>query len=168
MKVAILSESTADEAAVKILLDAIFGEETEIASYRVRLRSGGWSPILTEFPRIVRAVYYAAEADAIAVVLDSDDTAIHKPEHGENPESKCRLCELVQIFKGEEIRPMPGREMIDAAIGLAVPAIEAWLLCGVNRHIGEASWERWLLNRQNCNYNRKSLKSELYGTERPS
>jgi hypothetical protein len=26
------------------------------------------------------------------------------------------------------------------AIGLAVPAIEAWLLCGVDPHITEAAW----------------------------
>ena len=168
MKVAILSESSADEAAVKILIDGLLQTETELTPYRVALRSGGWSSVIKNLPRIISAVYYYMDADAIAVVLDSDDTAIHKPEHGERVEPQCRLCEIVQIFKDEQIRPMPGRAMLDAAMGLAVPAIEAWLLCGVNPRVGEASWERWLLNRGKRDYDRKSLKRELYGTERPS
>jgi hypothetical protein len=134
----------------------------------VALRRDGWASVIKNLQRTIRAVYYYTDADAIAIVIDSDDSPVHKPEHEEKTEPKCRLCEIVQILAGEKIKPVPGRAMLKEAMGLAVPALEAWLLCGVNPRVGEASWERWLLTRGKREYDRKSLKRELYGTERPS
>jgi hypothetical protein len=62
-----------------------------------------------------------------------------------------------------------GRPALKAAIGLAVPAIEAWLLCGVNPHVTEAAWINGLKEmRGRMPYTKAGLKQELYGTAHPS
>ncbi len=43
MKIAVVSESPADEAAIKILVDAIIGSESELFS--LRTRPNGWTKI---------------------------------------------------------------------------------------------------------------------------
>jgi hypothetical protein len=53
MKLAVISESPADEAAIKILVDAIVGEETELVP--LRLRPGGWPHVLQLLPPIIKA-----------------------------------------------------------------------------------------------------------------
>jgi hypothetical protein len=57
--------------------------------------------------------------------------------------------------------------MIKTAIGLAVPAIEAWYRCGLDPHVNEATWARKLKS-EKVVYTRRSLKFRVYGTERPS
>jgi hypothetical protein len=55
------------------------------------------------------------------------------------------------------------------AIGLAVPAIEAWLLCGVDSHITEAAWINGLKEKPGAMpYSKGGLKRQLYGTSHPS
>jgi hypothetical protein len=53
------------------------------------------------------------------------------------------------------------------AIGLAVPAAEAWYLCGRDEQVGEAGWnaER---EAGRMPYTRRELKLRVYGTERPT
>ncbi|HUG11583.1 MAG TPA: hypothetical protein VMM36_11245, partial [Opitutaceae bacterium] len=60
-----------------------------------------------------------------------------------------------------------GRARLHTAVGLAVPAIEAWLLCGKEERVTEDAWTRgqesgWLP------YTRRELKHLTYGTVRPS
>jgi hypothetical protein len=56
------------------------------------------------------------------------------------------------------------------AIGLAIPTIEAWLLCGVDSHVTEAAWINGLKEdrRDRMPYTKGSLKRQLYGTSHPS
>ena len=55
------------------------------------------------------------------------------------------------------------------ALGLAVPAIEAWLLCDVDSHVTEAAWANGLKDeRGRMPYTKKGLKQQLYGTSHPS
>jgi hypothetical protein len=75
MKIAVVSESPADDAAVKILVDAIVGQETELVG--VRVRPGGWPQVLALLPNIITALHYRAEADSLAVIVDSDDSSLH-------------------------------------------------------------------------------------------
>ena len=52
-------------------------------------------------------------------------------------------------------------------IGVAVPAIEAWYLCGRDPAVSEARWvEAQAHGRQP--YSRAELKWRVYGTDRPS
>jgi hypothetical protein len=60
-----------------------------------------------------------------------------------------------------------GKETLRVAIGVPVPAIEAWYLIVKNPQLHEATWIR-KQNGENITYNRKSLKEETYGTDRPS
>ena len=48
MKLAVISESPADEAALKIIVDGIIGIETELVS--VRLRPNGWPQVWQLLP----------------------------------------------------------------------------------------------------------------------
>lgn len=170
MKIAIFSESPTDEAALKILVEGVIGEKIEETLYPNRLQSRG-SGIPRDVPVVLRSVYYNTEAEYLIIVRDSDDTPIHKTEHDQpnNKEAeKCRYCELNKVVKSalEGLTPMQGKENFKVAFGVAVPAIEAWLLCGANPQMSEATW----INRQMENgfstYNdRKRLKVELYGSE---
>ena len=53
------------------------------------------------------------------------------------------------------------------AIGLPVPAIEAWLRCGADVHVNELAWQRGL-NGQPFPYTKSQLKIAVYKTDRPS
>lgn len=57
--------------------------------------------------------------------------------------------------------------MLKVAVGVPVPAIEAWYLFGKNPQLYEATWIR-KQSGEHITYNRKSLKEEVYGTIRPS
>jgi hypothetical protein len=53
------------------------------------------------------------------------------------------------------------------ALGIAVPAIEAWFLCGVDPHVSEAVWFNGMKTGQ-MPYAKSGLKEQLYGTSHPS
>jgi hypothetical protein len=79
------------------------------------------------------------------------------------------LCRLRSTFHRTQ-RHLPrahGRERILRGVGLAVPAIEAWYLCGRDTSVTEAAW---IAGQQNGRppYTRRELKWRVYGTERPS
>jgi len=60
-------------------------------------------------------------------------------------------------------------EPLKIALGLAVPAIEAWLLCGVEPHVSEAAWINGLKERPGrMPYSKGDLKRQLYGASYPS
>jgi hypothetical protein len=52
-------------------------------------------------------------------------------------------------------------------VGVAVPAVEAWYLCGRDERVTEAAW---LLGQERSKppYTRSELKWRVYGTDRPS
>src|SRR2546423_11572398 len=75
MKIAIVSESPADEAAIQILVDAIVGSESELFPFRTR--PNGWTRIFDLLPNIIRHLHYGTEVEALVVVMDSDESIIH-------------------------------------------------------------------------------------------
>ncbi|HEX8400059.1 MAG TPA: hypothetical protein VF644_21695 [Pyrinomonadaceae bacterium] len=170
MKIAIFSEFTTDEAVLKILVEGILGEEIEQIAYRKKLQSRG-SGVPRDVPVVLRDVYYNSEAEFLVVVRDSDDSPIHKKEHnkrGNKEAERCRLCELQKIVSSElaNLSIMPGKENFKVAVGVAVPAIEAWLLCGVESYANEANWVNKQREKGSSTYNdRKLLKTKLYGSE---
>ena len=52
-------------------------------------------------------------------------------------------------------------------MGVAVPAIEAWYLCGRDPQVTEAAWVEGQA-RGRAPYTRAELKGRVYGTDRPS
>lgn len=170
MRVAVLSESSADEAAIRLIINSILGIETQTVSLPP-LRTRGWPSVIRVFPSVLSHLYYQTDADALAVVVDSDDSPLHQRTHDGigSEDMLCRLCQIrkAAAAKLSELRPVLDREKVKTAIGLAAPAIEAWYLCGVDPQVNEATWARRLQG-ESLTYTRKSLKRIVYGTERPS
>jgi hypothetical protein len=173
MKVAVLSESPADEAAIRILIEGIIQKGTqEIASLpHIEARQGGWPSVKTLLTVTIRHLYFNTDADALVVVADSDDSPVHQSGHEQvgGEDQRCRLCQLRSVINMEEarLRPVPSRSPLKTAAGLAVPAIEAWYLCGLDPHVNEATWVR-KLRAERITFTRNKLKAQVYGTERPS
>ena len=168
MKIAVVSESPADEAAIKTLVDAIVGERTELVPARVR--PGGWPHVIGVLPNIVTALHYRGEADGLAVVVDSDDSSLHLQSHEtQSNDPDCRLCQLRSCVKRclDRVAPLNNRNPLQTALGLATPSIEAWYLCGLDPHVMEATWARKLLG-EKITYDRHSLKVAVYGSNQPS
>jgi hypothetical protein len=170
MKLAVLSESSADEAAIRIIVEGILGQSTEEIALQ-RLRSRGWPSVKNVLPAVMARLQYQTEAEALVLIVDSDDSPVHKPAH-EEPGAEdvdCRLCQLrTTVAQVRNRLSVPAiRSALKIGIGVAVPSIEAWLCCGINPHVNEATWRRHLQGEQ-ITYNRKSLKVEVYGTDHPS
>lgn len=170
MKIAVVSESPVDEAAIKILVDAIVGSESEMAS--LRARPGGWSNIFEALPSIINLLHYREpDVEALVVVMDSDESPPHQASHDQpqamNPE--CRLCRARAVIRTvlERTRPLPMRRTLKTALGLAVPSIEAWYRCGLDSHVNEVAWNRKLRG-ENVRYDRRSLKLDTYGSYTPN
>jgi hypothetical protein len=169
MKIAILSESPADEAALHVLVGYVLGRPFTIVQPSLRAR--GWPSVEQVLPPIIRHLHFNTDADGLVVVVDSDDSPVHLPEH-EAPgyhHPFCRICRLRAVFRRtiKNLPPARGRVRVLRAVGLCVPAIEAWLLCGRDTSITEQAWlDGQTLNRPP--YTRRELKWKVYGTERPS
>lgn len=170
MKIAFLSESPADEAAIRILVEGLLDSETELCE-KSRFVIRGWSDVFKWLEPVVKYLYYGTDAEALVVVVDSDDTPIHTRAHGEpdGADSKCRLCKLRTRLADIQrcLSHMPGREPLKTTVGLAVPAIEAWYLVGRNRQVSETAW---MLGQQSRKppYTKLALKKQVYDTDRPS
>lgn len=172
MKVAIFSESAADEAAIRLLINAVLCEETESTPLTRFEARRGWPQLLGEVPGILRYLYYQTDADALVIVADSNGAALHVGEHDEpdQAQEKCRLCALRQTIAGvrRRLRPVPARTAFRTACGLASPAIEAWYQCGIDPHATEAAWARDLAGGTQAPQYVRTLKRAVYGTDRPS
>jgi hypothetical protein len=169
MKIAFFSESVADESALRIFVAGILGEEIEATNLPNRLIYRSSSHLDKDLPAVIKAVHYNSDAEALIVVSDSDDTPVHTKDHEENKIGKCRLCQL-RTAVGEtlsKLQAVAGKDIIKVAVGVPVPAIEAWYLYGINPQLYEATWIR-RQSGENIAYDRKSLKEEIYGTSRPS
>jgi hypothetical protein len=164
MKVAVVSESSADEAAIRILVDAVLATRT--IPYDPALRHRGWPAVLRSLPAVITHLHYRTDVDGLAVVADSD---------GEPLDDSAR-CRLVQMRREADrivagLRAVAGRAELKIAVGMAVPAIEAWYLCGRLPEATEAYWVGRLADGADGSQQRKHkmhLKHQAYGSHRPS
>src|SRR5438552_1469681 len=98
MKVAVLSESSADEAAIRILAEKILRQSTTPISFP--LRSRGWPSVRQVLPTVIKHLHYRTDAEALILLVDSN----HQPPHfiaHENPggaNDQCRLCQLRKMI----------------------------------------------------------------------
>ncbi len=148
MKIVFFGESPADQAAIAIFTQGILGQPPEIVD--MDLEGHGVTGVLDALDGVFRGVYYTTDAEGFVVVVDCDDTELHETEHdkpGRGGED-CRLCKAAKIIAKarKQLTARKGRPGLKAAIGLAVPAIEAWYLVGRERQVGEAAcaldWQR--------------------------
>ncbi len=169
MKIAVLGESTADEAAVSILIEGLLKTKVEIVRFP-EPPSRGWRGVLTAVELVLRHLHYRTDADALVVTLDSDESPVHRKEHEDtgNDDPKCRLCQLRRITNTAQssLKARKGCRPIRVAFGVAVPAIEAWCLCGTDSHITDSAWIQALQSRR-FPYTKKELKQTLYGSPDP-
>ena len=168
MKVAYLAESSADEAVLKILTETILGRETEVV-IPAGLRQRGWPGVKTILRPILLGLHYTTDAEGFVFVVDSNSSPTHSAAHANAPDQNCRLCQINRITAGfrQQARALPNRPPLKIALGIAVPAIEAWLLCGVDPHVTEAAWINGM-NTGQMPYSRPELKEKVYGTSHPS
>jgi hypothetical protein len=166
MKVAYLAESPADAAALAILTEAMLGRKTEPVSH-AGLRHRGWPAVRTVLPAVLKELHYHTDAEGFVLIVDSNGSPPHSKEH-EQPSASERLCRLCQLRRiADEVRQSvharPALPPLKIALGLAAPAIEAWLLCGVDPHVTEAAWINGL-KQGPMPYTKDELKQRLYGT----
>jgi hypothetical protein len=169
MKLAILSESPADEAALRILVGYVLG--APFTPVQTTLRARGWPSVEQVLPPILRHLHFNTDADGLVVVVDSDDSPVHTADH-EAPgfhHPLCRIWRLRAAFRRtlKNLPPARGRDRVLRAVGLAVPAIEAWYLCGRDASVSEQAWMAGQHSGR-LPYTRRELKGRVYGTERPS
>ncbi len=169
MKLAILSESPADEAALRVLVEGVLEEPIQLV--QTSLRARGWPSVAQVLPAVIRHLHFSTDATGLVVVVDADDSVVHTAEH-DNPgyfHPHCRLCQLRAVFRQtvKKLPPALGRTRLLRGIGVAVPAIEAWYLCGRDEQVTESRWLQGL-DVKKAPYSRHELKQRVYGTERPS
>jgi hypothetical protein len=169
MKIAVVSEGPHDEAAVKILVDAVLGMETKLVA--VRRSPEGWPSVLNLLPAIITDLHYQqVDTQGLVVVVDSDDSPLHDASHttSEAETVSCRLCQLRGVAEGlrRRLTPVPNRTPLKIAFGLAVPQIEAWYRCGLDPHVNENTWGRKIRGELGITYNGNSLKNDVYGSDR--
>jgi hypothetical protein len=169
MKVALLSESLADEAVLRVLVGAVLGAPPQIV--QAGLRARGWPNVAQVLPAVIRHLHFNTEVEALVVTCDSDDSVVHVEAHDAPGyfHPQCRMCRLRAIFRQtvKKLPPAHGRARVLRVVGVAVPALEAWLLCGRDPTVGEAGWVAAQAAGTQP-YSRRDLKWRVYGTDRPS
>lgn len=169
LRIALLGESLVDESALAVLVEAVLGEP--FMRVQPNLRARGWPSVLQVLPAIARHLHFNTDADGLVVLVDADDTEPHTAAH-EAPDyfhPRCRLCQLRAAFRRatKNLPAARGRARVLRAAGLAVPAAEAWYLCGRDEQVGEEQW-RAERDAGRVPYTRRELKLRVYGTERPT
>lgn len=169
MKVAILSEFPADEAAVQILAAAVLDQPVELVEPHFR-RAWGFPAALNILATALKWLHYQRPAEALIVVVDSNDSPLHEGPFDEPcpNAAKCRLCKARALLAETRhgLKDVP-YEPIKTAVGLAVPAIEAWYLCGKDTNVSENAWVQAMREHRRP-YTRRVLKERVYGTSRPN
>src|SRR5258708_1171971 len=96
MRVAILSESSADDAGIRILVEAVLGCKTE--AVMPELRSRGWPAVRNVLPAVIKTLHFQARADGLIVVVDSNHSSL------EEASPKNRLHALQTIVASTPLR----------------------------------------------------------------
>jgi len=163
VKLVLLAESSADEAAIRILTEAIRGPGTVQWVQPPTFRSRGWPAVRRDLPAVIQYAHYSANATAVIAVVDTNDSVPHEAAHDGNPDPTCRLCALRATADATvgRLRPVTGRATLHVALGAATPAIEAWYLCGKPPYPSEQKW----VTGSGRGYDKRTLKRAAYGVD---
>src|SRR5262249_42325788 len=159
----------ADQAALAIFTEGILGQAPEPINMDLEARSV--PGFFAALDGVFRGVHFISDADALVVLVDCDNTEPHHSAHDEPGKvvENCRLCKIRKTISKarSQVKARQGSPALRIAVGLAVPAIEAWYLVGKNHQVGEAAWRTGLTSGKPP-FATVNLKVEVYGTERPS
>jgi hypothetical protein len=169
MNVALLSESPADETALRVLVAAVLKQPPRFVGPGYRAR--GWPNVAQLLPAVIRHLHFNTDTHVLVVVADSDDSVVHTAPHDAPGyfHPQCRMCQLRAVYR-QTTKNLPrahGRDRVLRAMGIAVPAVEAWYLSGRDEAVTEAAWVTGNENGRRP-YSRAELKWRVYGTDRPS
>jgi hypothetical protein len=167
MIIAVVSESSVDEASVRTLLVPLVGPTSARDTGLAPLRTRGWGSVPKLLPAFVKQLHYHTVVEAILVVVDSDDSMPHGAHDNDAPDN-CRFCLIRSVLEAEisKLTAVPNRPSLMIAVGLCVPAIEAWYLCGIDATVTEAAWINGRESGQRP-YTRQELKRRAYGSTTP-
>jgi hypothetical protein len=124
MRIGFYCESPADKAAMAVLVEGILGEPAE--PINMPLEAQSVPRFFSALDGVCRGVHYNSDAEGLVIVVDSDRTELHEPDHGDSGEREgCRYCQIRKIVERAraQLRPREGRPELKVAIGLAVPEI---------------------------------------------
>ena len=165
MKIGILSESEVDEAAYKILVESVLGHPVDL--FKDYQKRGGWSQAKKLIRPIILDLHYSG-ADGFVFVGDSDSTPPHIASHDQLDEvpEDCRLCEIRRLARSliETLPARSGQPQLKVAVGIATPAIEAWLLSGFDANCTEAWFREEQARGRLSRQTRRNLKIRKYGS----
>ena len=169
MKVALLSESPADESALRVLVGAVLKQPPQFVGPGYRAR--GWPNVAQLMPAVIRHLHFNTDTQVLVVVADSDDSVVHTAPHDAPGffHPHCRMCQLRAVYR-QTTKNLPrahGRDRVLRAVGIAVPAVEAWYLSGRDESVSETAWVDGSASGRRP-YSRAELKWRVYGTDRPS
>lgn len=91
---------------------------------------------------MITHLHFRTDADGLIVVVDSDSPIAHREGTAETlGQAGCRLCELRLVARSalQRLSARPVLRSLRVAVGLAVPAIEAWYRVGVDAAVTEAA-----------------------------
>lgn len=159
MKVAIVAESSADQASVRLLLDAILGETTGNVGFPILIR--GYPHIFQMLPAVIRYLVYRTDADALLAVVDSD----HSTLDPNDPDNRIRKMRGIAHHTFSQMKK--GHRYLHLAFGMPVPAIEAWLLAGRHPHLSESAWKEGIRDGKDP-YTKRELKELAYQVGKPA
>jgi hypothetical protein len=167
MKIAFFGESKSDDVTVKKIVERILNDEVEETDIRKRLIFRSSSHLDRNLDVVIRSIHFSSDAEFLVICSDSDDFPVHIAEHDKKENEKCRLCSLRKAVKRSlaKLSNVPNKRMLKVAIGVPVPALEAWLLFKTNPQVSENTWIKKLAGEKGIKYDRKTLKRELYGGE---
>ena len=136
------------------------------------LQGHGIGGVMRGLDGVFRGVHFNSDAEGLVIVVDSDDEDLHELDHdfASGKSGSCRLCKCQNIIdraRKQFNKARPHGQELKVAIGLAVPAIEAWYLVGKDPQVGEASWKASLASGRRA-FTRPQLKKLVYRTDRPS
>jgi len=98
MKIAFLSESPADQAALAVFTKCLLGRKPIPHSMNISAR--GVDGLLLALDGIYRGLHYNSDVEAMVVVVDCDESEIHEPDHDSSKkQTDCRFCQITQIIE---------------------------------------------------------------------
>ncbi len=172
MKLCVIGESLHDEVILRAVAEAVLSEPIDLVPSLVT-RPGGFDAVRKLLPAIVRSVYYRQlDVQGLIVVVDSDFswlTAEEVPPESASNQRRPRLPVIHRTLQRAlgQLNPVEHRPPLKVAIGLAVPAIEAWLCAADHPQVSEQTWRNGL-RAGRCSYTPPGLKTWAYGHDRPS
>jgi hypothetical protein len=133
------------------------------------IKGRGRSNIFLSIGPVYKGLHFNSDAEALVVVVDKDHDPVHSVAHDPpgNPDPACPLCKLRGSLASARrgLRPRPSGPGLKVALGVAVPAIEAWYLCGRSSDVGEAAWATSVQAGKFAHL-KNHFKQQVYGQDR--